>query len=214
MPALPRLYAIADTTLLAGSGVDLVAAAGALLDAGVRLLQLRHKEHFSNELFLKAKEVARLAKDAGARFVINDRADVAMLLEAGVHLGQSDLPPSAARQLLGGAGWIGFSTHNAEQLRSGDAEPVDYLAIGPVFETASKQNPDPAIGLERLAGLRTLTAKPLVAIGGITRATAPAVLASGVDSVAVIRDLFPRPCSERSVREGAREWLRLLGDMV
>jgi thiamine-phosphate pyrophosphorylase len=214
MAALPRLYAIADTALLDRVGMDPVAAAGALFDAGVRLLQLRHKKHFSYELFLKARKIGQMAEDAGARFVINDRADIAMLLGAGLHLGQSDLPPARARQLLGPQGWIGYSTHNEEQLQAADAEPVDYLAIGPIFETASKENPDPVIGLERLATLRSLTKKPLVAIGGITRLSAPAVLERGVDCVAVIRDLFPQPCSRQAIREAASHWLRVLRDMV
>ena len=124
-----------------------------------------------------------------------------MLLGAALHLGQDDLAPSDARRILPATAIIGFSTHNEEQLRAGDAEPVDYLAIGPIFATGSKQNPDPVVGLDRLRALRTLTRKPLVAIGGITRELAPQVFEAGADSVAVIGDLIQslhsRACARR-----------------
>jgi thiamine-phosphate pyrophosphorylase len=124
---------------------------------------------------------------------VNDRADIAKLLDAGLHLGQDDLAPVDARRVLPASSIVGFSTHNEQQLRAGDTEPVDYLAIGPIFATRSKQNPDPVVGLGRLRTLRSLTRKPLVAIGGITRELAPKVFEAGADSVAIIGDLFPRP---------------------
>jgi thiamine-phosphate pyrophosphorylase len=120
-----------------------------------------------------------------------------------VHLGQDDLAPADARRILPAPGIIGFSTHNEQQLRAGDAEPVDYLAIGPIFPTRSKLNPDPIVGVDQLRHLRTLTQKPLVAIGGITRELAPQVFEAGADSVAVISDLFPRP----------EEWIAICSNM-
>src|SRR5579871_789318 len=172
-------------------GLPPVAAAEAILEAGARILQFRHKGFFSRDVFIEAEKVAMICRDAGALFVMNDRADIAMLLDAAIHLGQHDLPPADARRIIPPGRVIGFSTHNEQQLRAGDLEPVDYLAIGPIFATASKLNPDPVVGIERLRALRALTAKPLVAIGGITRDSVPEVFATGVDSIAVIGDLHP-----------------------
>ena len=196
-----------DSELLARRGFSVDQAAEAILEAGARILQFRHKGFFSRDVFEDAQRVAALCRAAGAMFVINDRADIAMLLGAGVHLGQSDLAPADARRLTDAI--IGFSTHNEQQLVAGDREPVDYLAIGPIFPTASKQNPDPVIGIERLRSLRTITGKPLVAIGGITRETAPAVLAAGADSIAIIGDLYPERCAKASLRTRAEEWLAI-----
>jgi thiamine-phosphate pyrophosphorylase len=203
---LPRFYPILDTALLQQRGVSPVDAALQILDGGARILQLRHKEFFSAAALDQAGRIARLCRDAGATFVIDDRADIAAMLSAGLHLGQDDLSPSEARRVLP-AGMIGFSTHNAAQLRAAASEPADYLAIGPVFATMSKENPDPVLGLDQLRGLRTLTDRPLVAIGGITRANALAVLAAGADSVAVISDLYPQ---DSNIRARAVEWLSLL----
>jgi thiamine-phosphate pyrophosphorylase len=185
---LPAFYPVLDA-----DRVSAVPAAEALLEAGARILQFRHKSFFSRRAFEEASRIAELCRQAGALFVVNDRADIAKLLDAALHLGQDDLAPSDARRILPAPSIIGFSTHNEEQLRAGDREPVDYVAIGPIFATASKQNPDPVVGLDRLRALRTLTQKPLVAIGGITRGLAPQVFEAGADSVAVISDLFPRP---------------------
>jgi thiamine-phosphate pyrophosphorylase len=173
--------------------IDDVAAAEALLEAGARILQFRHKSFFSRRAFEEASRISELCRQGGAMFVVNDRADVAKLLDAGLHLGQDDLAPVDARRILPAPGIIGFSTHNERQLLAGNLEPVDYLAIGPIFPTRSKLNPDPVVGLDRLRALRSVTAKPLVAIGGITRELAPQVFEAGADSVAVISDLFPRP---------------------
>ena len=183
-------------------------AAEAILEAGARILQYRHKLFFSRDTFEEASRIGRLCSQAGALFVINDRADMAWLLDCALHLGQDDLPPADARKLLPG-GTIGFSTHNERQVREADREPVDYIAIGPMFATASKRNPDPVLGVDELKRLRRLTRKPLVAIGGITRATAPAVWASGADSVAVIGDLVPEDGSKASLRQRMNEWLEL-----
>jgi thiamine-phosphate pyrophosphorylase len=204
---LPRFYPILDTGLLQRRGISPVDAALHMLDAGARILQLRHKEFFSAAALDQAERIARLCRDAGATFVIDDRADIAAMLSAGVHLGQDDLSPSEARRSLP-AGVIGFSTHNAAQLRAAAAEPADYLAIGPVFATTSKENPDPALGLGELRLLRRFTDRPLVAIGGITRANALEVLAAGADSVAVISDLYPE---DSNLRERAAEWIAVVG---
>ena len=158
----------------------------------------------------QAERIAALCARYQALFIIDDRADIARLLGAGVHLGQEDLPPRLARRIVGPEAVIGFSTHNAEQLEAAAEEPVDYLALGPIFETSSKERPDPVVGLERLRAWRRLTERPLVAIGGITRANAPAVLAAGADSVAVIGDLLADPCSPERLRERMEQWQRLV----
>jgi thiamine-phosphate pyrophosphorylase len=183
--------------------IDSVPAAEAVLEAGARILQFRHKGFFSRQAFEDASRIAALCRSAGVLFVVNDRADVGMLLNAALHLGQDDLAPSDARRIMPAASIIGFSTHNERQLRLGDREPVDYLAIGPIFSTASKQNPDPVVGLDRLRALRPLTQKPLVAIGGITRELAPQVFEAGADSIAIIGDLMP------DVRARAKEWIAI-----
>jgi thiamine-phosphate pyrophosphorylase len=202
---IPAFYPLVDI----GWGLPAVAAAEAILEAGARILQFRHKGMFSRQVLEEAEKIASLCRDAGALFVVNDRADIAMLLDAELHLGQDDLPPADARKIMPPDRIIGFSTHDADQLRAGDREPVDYLAIGPIFGTASKQNPAPVVGLDRLRTLRALTQKPLVAIGGITRETAPAVFDAGADSVAIIGDLYPHPLTKASLRARAEEWLAI-----
>jgi thiamine-phosphate pyrophosphorylase len=192
--------------------VSSLESAEILLEAGARILQYRNKNFFSRTAFEAARRMAAMCRQAGALFVVNDRADVAKLLDAGLHLGQDDLAPSDARRILPAPAIIGFSTHNEQQLRSGDREPVDYLAIGPIFATGSKQNPDPVVGLDRLRSLRSLTRKPLVAIGGITRELAPQVFAAGADSVAIIGDLYPDPCTPAALRARAAEWLAITED--
>ena len=202
-------YPVLDAGLLARRGIPASTAAEALLEAGVQILQYRQKGFFSRDAFDDARLIADLCRNAGVLFVINDRADMAALLNSALHLGQDDLSPQDARKLLPLPSIIGFSTHNEQQLRDADREPVDYLAIGPIFQTASKENPDPIVGLDRLRSLRAITKKPLVAIGGITRATARSVLESGADSVAIIGDLFPDPCTKAALRLRAEEWLAI-----
>jgi thiamine-phosphate pyrophosphorylase len=204
---LPRFYPILDTETAARRGVDVVHAAREILEGGAEILQLRHKAFFSRAVFESMEGVANLCKTFGARFVVNDRADLAVLLGAAVHLGQDDLPPSAVRRIVGHEALIGFSTHNEEQLLAAAAEPADYLALGPIFGTASKLNPDPVVGVDGLRRLRPLTARPLVAIGGMTRANAREVIAAGADSVAVIGDLFP---ADGGLRSRVAEWIALL----
>jgi thiamine-phosphate pyrophosphorylase len=201
---------VLDYELLSRHGLPAADGAEAILEADAQILQFRHKSFFSRQVFEDAERVAKLCRDAGALFIMNDRADVAMLLDAALHLGQDDLPPADARRLMPPNRVIGFSTHNAGQLRAGDHEPVDYLAIGPIFGTSSKLNPDPVIGIERLRALRLLTRKPLVAIGGITRQTAPQVFEAGADAVAIIGDLYPQPLTKASLRARAAEWLSIL----
>jgi thiamine-phosphate pyrophosphorylase len=204
---LPPFYPILDTGILAVREFSVVAAAEAILETGARILQFRHKDFFSRATFEQAQEVAKLCRAAGVRLVMNDRADFAKLLSSALHLGQDDLAPSDARKLLPSPEIIGFSTHNREQLVQGDAEPVDYLAIGPIFATGSKKNPDPVVGGVELAALRAVTKKPLVAIGGITRTTACSVLDAGADSLAIIGDLYPDPLTKLDLRKRAEEWL-------
>lgn len=205
---VPKFYPILDTALVADAGLGVVPAARAILDGGARILQLRHKGHFSRDVFAWAEQIASLCQKAQALFVINDRADMAALLGTALHLGQDDLYPQDARQLLPRE-VIGFSTHNFAQLQASGAEPVDYVALGPIFHTGSKQHPDPVVGLEELRRLRPLTSRPLVAIGGLTRANAPAVWQAGADSVAVIGDLFSVDCSYSGLRARTAAWLQL-----
>jgi len=206
---LPRVYPIVDTAALALRSCPPVPFAESLLEAGARLLQFRHKEHFSRATFQTATLIRDLCRQAGAAFVINDRADIAALLHAGLHLGQDDLPPALARRILGPDALVGFSTHNAAQLLAAANEPVSYLAIGPIFSTASKENPDPQLGLSSLHNIRAATTKPLVAIGGITLDTAPSVWAAGADTIAVIADLFSHGTDQHSTRKRMELWLNL-----
>ena len=206
---LPKFYPILDSEVAARHGVDVIDAAEQILSVGARILQFRHKGFFSRDILATAQRLADICRAAGAVFVINDRADIAALLGAALHLGQDDLPPSAARRVTGPAARIGFSTHNERQLRAAAREPADYLALGPIFGTASKLNPDPVVGLDELRRLRPLTDRPLVAIGGITRANARGVLAGGADSVAVIADLFP---ADGNLRARTQEWLLATSD--
>jgi thiamine-phosphate pyrophosphorylase len=205
---VPAFYPILDTDTVSRRGVSAVEAARELLAAGIGILQFRHKLFYSREVFAELEAIAAMCSRSDATLVVNDRADLARLTGAALHLGQDDLRPSDARRVIGAEGRIGFSTHNEAQLRAAAIEPVDYVALGPIFGTGSKQNPDPVVGVEELRRLRPLTSRPMVAIGGITRANARSVIEAGADSVAVIGDLFPE-----DGRPGARaeEWMRLLG---
>jgi len=207
---LPRLYAILDTEMLAKRGISMETAAAAFLEGGVGILQFRHKNHWSREVFAAAQIVARLCSEAGVPLIINDRADFALLLDAGVHVGQDDLPPCDARKLLGPHRSLGYSTHNIQQLCAASREPIDYVALGPVFSTASKQNPDPVIGVEEVRRCRPLLEKPLVAIGGITTDNAVEVLRAGADSVAVISGLLPADATTKSLKCRMEEWQQLV----
>jgi thiamine-phosphate pyrophosphorylase len=210
---LPRVYPILDTGSLTRCAIPFEAAAAALLEGGAAILQIRHKGHWSRDWFTACTQVAGLCQEAGAELIVNDRADFALLLNAGLHIGQDDLPPREARKLMGTGAHIGFSSHSAAQLAAAGGEPVDYVALGPVFATASKQNPDPVVGVEEVRRLRPLIDKPLVAIGGITRENAVEVLRAGADSLAVIGGLLPPPDSAapvRDVRQLMEDWRRVV----
>ena len=205
---LPRFYPILDTFALAEKRAAVVTTAEALVDGGVRVLQYRHKDQWMQAHFDEAKRLATICHDKGVLFVINDRADFARLLGAALHVGQDDLPPVAARRIINDE-VMGYSTHNREQLTRGDEEPVEYVSLGPIFATGSKQRPDPVVGIEGLKELRGLTQKPLVAIGGIDLVNASHVLSAGADSVAVISGLLGESCDRKSVRRRAEEWIRM-----
>lgn len=164
-----------------------------LAAGGATLIQLREKRACSREILQLARELRRILP-LEVRLIVNDRADLAVAagLE-GAHVGQDDLPPEAARRIIGSGRLLGVSTHNSEQVRVANESSADYLAIGPVFSTLSKEHPDPLIGLEGVKQARALTDKPLVAIGGITLAKCQSVIAAGADSVAIITDLLRDP---------------------
>lgn len=204
---LPRFYPILDTAVLAQHNCPVQLAAEALLQAGVRILQYRHKSDWTQEHFDAARQIATLCHEAGVLFVLNDRADFARLLDAALHVGQDDLPPVAARRVISDE-VMGFSTHNRLQLQRGDQEPVEYLSLGPIFSTKSKDRPDPTVGVTGVRDLRGLTQKPLVAIGGINLSNANDVLAAGADSVAVISGFVPETCERTSLRNSAEAWMR------
>lgn len=186
----PKVYPILDTAALDAAGVGARELAEAMAAVGVRLVQFRHKGPFTRGVLGLAREVRSVFRSSGARFVVNDRADMALVLRAdGVHVGQQDLPPEDVRKLVGPRMLVGYSTHNAAQLEEAACRSADYVAIGPVFATSSKVNPDPTVGLEGVAEARRLVAKPLVAIGGIGLRGAPDVLQAGADSVAMISAL-------------------------
>ena len=182
--ALPRFCAIIDRSLRPELPLDEIARM--LTGAGVRLIQVRAKKATTGELLDDTRRLLSLLP-LDSLLIVNDRADVAQLSgAAGVHLGQDDLPAPAARALLGPEKLIGWSTHSASQVRAGDVLPVDYLAFGPIFATATKADTEPVVGLAGLREARRLTRKPLMAIGGITPANAAAVIEAGADGVAVI----------------------------
>ncbi|MFY9753170.1 MAG: thiamine phosphate synthase [Candidatus Acidiferrales bacterium] len=183
----PSLYAILDS---APDFRATLALAESLASAGVRLIQLRAKRASSRALFEQSASLTALLAPLGVRFIVNDRADVAALVRAGgVHVGQDDLPVADARRLCPFGQWVGVSTHNLDQFRAAAASSADYIAVGPIFSTATKENPDPVVGLEFIRAARALSQKPLVAIGGIKVESAGQVYAAGADSIAVIRDL-------------------------
>ena len=186
----PRVYPIIDTIRLNRVGVDPVAMAESIARAGVRIAQYRHKGAFTRARFAEARAVGAVFRRAGVCYILNDRADIALALNAdGVHVGQEDLPPKEVRRLIGQEMLLGYSTHNAAQLGGEECRWADYLAIGPVFGTSSKRNPDPVVGLEGVRIARSLTEKPLVAIGGIDLAGAAKVISSGAESVSMISSL-------------------------
>jgi thiamine-phosphate pyrophosphorylase len=202
---LPRLYVILDAALLTVPETD---CAEKLIAAGVRLLQYRNKPASPRSLFESSKRLSSLLIPRGVTFVVNDRADIARAAEAsGVHVGQEDLGAGAARSVIGTGKLLGVSTHTLEQFRQAVATSADYVAVGPVFSTSTKANPDPVVGSEFIHRVRQLTDKPIVAIGGITLERAVAVIQAGADSVAVISDILLAPDPGRR----ARQYIELLG---
>ncbi len=184
-----RLYPIVDT--LGDPALSHVDLAAAMLEAGVRLLQLRVKDRPTREFVDLARAVKAVADRHGARLIVNDRADIAKLIDAaGVHLGQEDLPAQAAREILGAEKIIGVSTHNLEQAETAARAGIaDYLGFGPIYATTSKERPDAVQGVEGLRLVRGRVRLPIVAIGGITVRTMPEVLAAGADAVAMIGEI-------------------------
>jgi thiamine-phosphate pyrophosphorylase len=220
MIALPRLYAILDAGRFSGVEAMLIVAEE-FVAGGCTLLQYRNKSGNARVMLEQARELKRLlgphafakgAKgwatprvDDSIKLIMNDRADLALVADFdGVHVGQDDLLPESVRSMIGTGRYLGVSTHNPDQLREAGLTSADYLAIGPVFSTSSKDKPDPVVGLEGVRRARQLTRKPLVAIGGITRANAASVIEAGADSVAVISDLLREP------RKSAEEFFRIL----
>ena len=188
MFSLPKLYPITDTRLAGLSHAEQVERLAA---GGATLIQLRDKSASPRDFYEAALAAMEIARALNVLIIINDRVDVAAAVRAdGVHLGQDDLPPDRARALLSPDVIIGFSTHNLKQAMEADSTSADYIAFGPVFQTSTKENPDPVVGLDQLAEIKRRVSKPLVAIGGITLERASSVIEAGAASVAVISDLY------------------------
>jgi thiamine-phosphate pyrophosphorylase len=186
--SLPKIYPITDVRI---SGLTHAEQIERLAAGGATLIQLREKVASPRQFYEAAVEAMRVARRLGVQVIINDRVDIAVAVGAdGVHLGQDDLPPEQARSLLGSSRIIGFSTHSLEQALEADSAPVDYIAIGPIFPTSTKETRDPVIGLRVIKEVKSRISKPLVAIGGITLDRARSVIAAGADSIAIISDLL------------------------
>lgn len=199
----PPLYAVLDEELMQ---TPVVKCAKELAAAGVELIQYRAKNLSSRKYFENCATLAEALANRNARFIVNDRPDIAAMVGAGgVHVGQQDLHPSDARRICGTGRWVGVSTHNLDQVRAVANAPVDYIAVGPVYPTVTKKNPDPVVGPALIREARKLTRKPIVAIGGITLQRAPEVFAAGANSVAVIRDIL----ESRDPAARAREFLAI-----
>jgi thiamine-phosphate pyrophosphorylase len=209
MNRFPKLYPIIDAEVLAARGIPVLEFARALHAAGITMLQYRDKSGRDQTILRNAERMGEMFESEGRRLMMNDRADLMMLARwDGVHVGQDDLAPDDARIVIGDGRVVGVSTHTDEQVRAADATSADYVAIGPVFATATKANAAPVVGLEGVRRARALTTKPLVAIGGITRANARSVIEAGADSVAVIGGLFGEG---ESVEQVVRDFMEILG---
>jgi thiamine-phosphate pyrophosphorylase len=196
---LPRLYVILDAGLITSSERD---CALSLAEAGVRLLQYRNKSAPARQYLALSREIAETLRPHGVSFFVNDRPDVAFLAgAAGVHVGQDDLDVEQAGRVVGREKFVGVSTHNLEQFDAAAASSADYIAVGPVFSTSSKANPDPVVGLEFIRKVRRLTDKPIVAIGGISLERAGSAIEAGADSVAVISGILGAPDPALRARE-------------
>lgn len=185
--AFPKLYVIVDAAASAPAAPDM---AEKLALAGTELIQYRDKQGSSLAIYETCRELSLRLAPCRTRWIVNDRADIAVLTGAGgVHVGQEDLPVSAARLIVGSDRWVGYSTHSMDQVREADATDADYIAFGPIFPTTTKQAADPTVGVEGLRKARVLTRKPLVAIGGIRLENAEELWRAGADSLAVARDV-------------------------
>jgi thiamine-phosphate pyrophosphorylase len=201
---LPRLYVILDAALITSPKRDLALR---LTEAGVRLLQYRDKSAPARRLLDASRELASLLGPRGVTFFVNDRPDVAFLSRAsGVHLGQGDLDVEQARHVVGLENLVGVSTHNLEQFKRAAASSADYIAVGPVYTTSSKADPDPVVGIDFIRKVRNLTEKPIVAIGGITLERASETIEAGADTVAVISGILSAP----DPAERARQYIHTL----
>jgi thiamine-phosphate pyrophosphorylase len=197
-----------DEAVLRVRGVALGRVTEDLKAAGAELLQYRNKVAEPDSILRSAAVVWEVFAGTGCRLIMNDRADLAVLAGwDGVHVGQADLSPEDVRRVVGAERWVGVSTHNDEQVRVANETSADYVAVGPVFATGTKLDAEPVIGLEGVRRARALTKKPIVAIGGITRANARSVIDAGADSVAVISALF---VAGETVEKVARDFLEIL----
>ena len=189
---LPGIYPITDCQL---SGLSHREQVARLTDGGATLIQLREKDGAPRDFFNDATDALRITRAAEAKLIINDRVDIALAINAdGVHLGQTDMDVKAARRLIGNNAIIGFSTHNLEQVKAALHLPIDYVAFGPIFQTTSKENPDPIAGISQLAAAKGLVGSlPLVAIGGIGSTNLSQVFASGADCAAVLSAALKDP---------------------
>jgi len=196
---LPRLYVILDAALITSPERD---CAASLAEAGVRLLQYRNKSEPARRYLDSSRALAELLCPKGVSFFVNDRPDVAFLAGAsGVHVGQDDLDVEQARRVAGNDKLVGVSTHNLEQFERAAASSADYIAVGPVFSTSTKADPDPVVGVDFIRRVRSLTDKSIVAIGGITLERAAAVIEAGADSVAVISGILSAPNPAQRARQ-------------
>lgn len=203
---LPKIYPITDTAI---SGLSHARQIELLAAGGASIVQLREKQASAREFYQTAMAAVSVARAVGVQIIINDRVDIAIAVKAdGVHLGQTDMPPDRARSLLGETRIIGFSTHSLEQALAAELAPVDYIAIGPIFQTLTKDRPDPVVDLETIIEIRRSLSKPLVGIGGISLETANSVIEAGADSIAVIADLL----SAGDISERTRAFLWRLGE--
>ena len=205
--ALPPLYPIIDSDICRMRGTDPTALAAACLAAGVRLLQVRQKGGDAAGLLATVRAILAAARQAGARVIVNDRADIAAMAGAdGVHVGQQDLRPEMARRIVGDGLLVGLSTHTQEQVDEALHGAADYIAVGPVFSTSTKDTGYEARGLD-LVRYASGRGKPVVAIGGITLANAPSVLGAGAGAVAIISDLL----ADADVTTRIRQFLSSIG---
>src|SRR5256885_8570653 len=197
--SLSSLYIILDPSVCPERPLTEVLTAAA--EAGASLFQYRNKTGSMKEAYVEALALRQTAAKAGVRFIVNDRCDLALAVDAdGVHLGQGDLPLDLARKVMGQNKLIGISTHNPDQVREATAGKPDYLGFGPIFKPYSKQDHDPVVGLEGLRAMRSLTSLPVFAIGGIQIDQVGEVTRVGANGVAVISAIIMAPDISHAVK--------------